>query len=118
MGEQEGFVGYLGVVVWRLGVVGGGLSTVAGERRRYCSPSRLFWQGRGMVVGPVSTRRSRGVDSEPWFERSRSGGAGPRRAQSSVAIAGRAVGRAGLVCDGGLALPFIGKGGGDELAGG
>ena len=34
MGEQKGFVGYLGVVVWRLGVVGGGLSTVASARRR------------------------------------------------------------------------------------
>ena len=45
VGEQKGFLGYLGVVVWRLGVVGGGLSTAASARRR-----RVV-AGGGVLVG-------------------------------------------------------------------
>ena len=59
MGEQKGFVGYLGVVVWRLGVVGGRLSTAASARRRRVAVLRWCEEGiarSGASVGGDEAR--------------------------------------------------------------
>jgi len=48
VGEQKGFVGYLGVVVWRLGVVGGGLFTAASAHRRRVAVG-FWWGEKGMA---------------------------------------------------------------------
>jgi len=53
VGEQKGFVGYLGVVVWRLGVVGGGLFTAASAHRRRVAVG-FWWGEKGMAWSGAS----------------------------------------------------------------
>jgi len=47
-GRAKGVCGYLGVVVWRLGVVGGGLFTAASAHRRRVAVG-FWWGEKGMA---------------------------------------------------------------------
>jgi len=70
VGEQERFVGYLAVVVWGLGVVGGGLSTASSGRpaRETALSGVRLREGRGSWAWEVPGGEGKPMDRSNWTE--------------------------------------------------